>query len=187
MNFNGVLTIRTIHGAHGPFNVGRLITELGEFSVKDTLLEQYDEGRYEGNFNVTQIVPTSYFAGGRFVVEVKAVIKSLNLDGVNELKPEDKEIATEPDPADETITPALQADSSQSSDSQDEAKSNVGDQESDGSDEALFDSLWPLGTQVKLDPTVDRLKFRQQRNRLKDLGYSFDPKEQIWCNTTTVH
>ena len=48
MNIDGVLTIRTINGSNGPFNVGRLITDLGEFSVKDTLLEQYKEGRYEG-------------------------------------------------------------------------------------------------------------------------------------------
>jgi len=32
-------TIRTIQGRNGPFNVGRLITDLGEFAVKDTLLK----------------------------------------------------------------------------------------------------------------------------------------------------
>ncbi len=95
MNINGVLTIRTIQGRNGPFNVGRLITDLGEFAVKDTLLEQYEEGRYEGNFNITQIFPSSYLAGGRFVVEVRATIKSLTLDGVDDLKPEDKEVASE--------------------------------------------------------------------------------------------
>ena len=65
MNINGVLTIRTIQGRNGAFNVGRLITDLGEFSVKDTLLEQYEEGRYEGNFNVTQIFPSSYLVPAR--------------------------------------------------------------------------------------------------------------------------
>jgi len=81
---NGVLTIRTIQGRNGPFNVGRLITDLGEFAVKDTLLEQHEEGRYEGSFNVTQIFPSSYVAGGRFVVEVRATLKSLILNGINE-------------------------------------------------------------------------------------------------------
>ena len=184
MNINGVLTIRTIQGRNGPFNVGRLITDLGEFSVKDTLLEQYEEGRYEGNFNVTQIFPSSYLAGGRFVVEVRATIKSLNLDGVDDLKPEDKEVASEPDPADnqpeltKTATPAHADQPAEVS------TESGGEHDDDGGDEALFDSLWPLGTQVKLDPTVDRLKFRLQRNRLKDLGYTFDPREQIWSNNS---
>jgi len=184
MNINGVLTIRTIQGRNGPFNVGRLITDLGEFSVKDTLLEQYEEGRYEGNFNVTQIFPSSYLAGGRFVVEVRATIKSLTLDGVDDLKPEDKEVAAEPDPADnqpELTKAATPAHAGQP------AEVNIesgGEHDDDGNDESLFDSLWPLGTQVKLDPTVDRLKFRLQRNRLKDLGYTFDPREQIWSNNS---
>lgn len=187
MNFNGVLTIRTIHGSHGAFNVGRLITELGEFSVKDALLDQYDEGRYEGNFNVTQIQPSSYFAGGRFVVEIKAVIKSLNLDGVDDLKPEDKEVLSEPDPADETPAPVKQASDAQSSEKKLASNPDTDESEPGDSDEALFGSLWLLGAQVKLDPTVDRLKFRQQRNRLKELRYKFEPTEQIWSNHTSTH
>jgi len=182
MNINGVLSIRTIQGRNGPFNVGRLITDLGEFAVKDTLLEQYEEGRYEGNFNVTQIFPSSYLAGGRFVVEVRATIKSLTLDGVDDLKPEDKEVASEPDPADNQPESTEVAVSDQDNLPTEVSIESGGEHDDDGGDEALFDSLWPLGTQVKLDPTVDRLKFRLQRNRLKDLGYTFDPREQIWSN-----
>ncbi len=187
MNINGVLSIRTIQGRNGPFNVGRLITDLGEFAVKDTLLEQYEEGRYEGNFNVTQIFPSSYLAGGRFVVEVRATIKSLTLDGVDDLKPEDKEVAAEPDPVDSQPEPkevAVSDQANQPAAVNTEREENDHDDGGDDDDEALFDSLWPLGTQVKLDPTVDRLKFRLQRNRLKDLGYTFDPREQIWSNNT---
>ncbi|MCG7988397.1 MAG: DUF3275 family protein [Candidatus Thiodiazotropha sp. LLP2] len=183
MNIDGVLTIRTINGSNGPFNVGRLITDLGEFSVKDTLLEQYEEGRYEGNFNITQIFPSSYFAGGRFVVEVRATLKSLSLDGVDDLKPEDTAVASEPDPADDHPAPAKTAEKSeQPAEAKPESEAVT---EEDESDESLFGTLWPLGTQVKLDPTVDRLKFRLQRNRLKDLGYTFDPREQIWSKATT--
>jgi len=184
MNINGVLTIRTIQGRNGPFNVGRLITDLGEFAVKDTLLEQYEEGRYEGNFNVTQIFPSSYLAGGRFVVEVRATIKSLTLDGVDDLKPEDKEVASEPDPADNQPESTEIAVFDQANQATEVNIESGGEDDDDGGDEALFDSLSPLGTQVKLDPTVDRLKFRLQRNRLKDLGYTFDPREQIWSNNS---
>jgi len=184
MNIDGVLTIRTINGSNGPFNVGRLITDLGEFSVKDTLLEQYEEGRYEGNFNITQIFPASYFAGGRFVVEVRATVKSLNLDGVDDLKPEDTAVASEPDPADDHPAP-IKATAADKPEQQVEAQTDGDTSTDEDSDESLFGTLWPLGTQVKLDPTVDRLKFRLQRNRLKDLGYTFDPREQIWSKTTT--
>jgi hypothetical protein len=33
---------------------------------------------------------------------------------------------------------------------------------------------------IKLDPTVDRIKFRAQRDRLKGLGYRFDAARQAW-------
>jgi hypothetical protein len=33
---------------------------------------------------------------------------------------------------------------------------------------------------IKLDPTVDRISFRAQRDRLKELGYGFDAKSQTW-------
>jgi len=177
MNINGVLSIRTIQGRNGPFNVGRLITDLGEFAVKDTLLDQYDEGRYEGNFSITQIFPASYLAGGRFVVEVRATLKNLTLDGVDDLKPEDTAVAPEPDPMDDQVLPvAAKPESSEKAPSQPEP-------ETEG-DEVLFGTLWPLGTQVKLDPTVDRKRFRDQRNRLKAMGYKFDAIEQIWSMNT---
>jgi len=175
MNIDGVLTIRTIQGRNGPFNVGHLITDLGEFAVKETLLDQYDEGRYEGNFSITQIFPASYLAGGRFVVEVRATLKNLTLDGVDELKPEDTAVAPEPDPIDDQIPTAA---APPESDDQLPEQSET-DIEGDG-DEALFGTLWPLGAQVKLDPTVDRQHFRDQRNRLKALSYTFDAIEQIW-------
>jgi len=32
----------------------------------------------------------------------------------------------------------------------------------------------------KLDPTVDRSRFRRQRDHLKAAGYQFRPLDQIW-------
>jgi hypothetical protein len=34
---------------------------------------------------------------------------------------------------------------------------------------------------IKLDPTVDRGVFREQRDHLKELGYRFDAKAQAWA------
>jgi hypothetical protein len=44
----GQLTLRTIRGKNGPFTVGRL-APIGKFAVKDPELEQYPEGKYDGN------------------------------------------------------------------------------------------------------------------------------------------
>ena len=50
INIPGQLAIRTISGRNGEFNVGRLSTSIGEFVIKDALLDQYDEGKYRGDF-----------------------------------------------------------------------------------------------------------------------------------------
>ncbi len=47
-------------------------------------------------------------------------------------------------------------------------------------DIALFGTLWPLSSCVKLDPTVDRRVLRQQCQRLDKLGYEFEPLSQEW-------
>ena len=56
---------------------------------------------------------------------------------------------------------------------------------SDDQDIELFGHQWPLGDNVKLDPTVDRGTFRAQVSRLKQLGYQFDARSQTW-NYTAV-
>jgi hypothetical protein len=37
------------------------------------------------------------------------------------------------------------------------------------------------GEAVKMDPTVDRELFRQQRDRLKALGFAFNAMSQTWA------
>ena len=38
--FEGTLQVETIRGRRGPFNVGKLITDIGEFKVKDKELDR---------------------------------------------------------------------------------------------------------------------------------------------------
>ncbi len=176
---SGALSIRTINGRNGDFAVGRLVTEIGEFSVKDTILDQYDEGKYEGEFGISRIYPAHYIAGNRLIVEVRAVLESVALTGIdNQLDSDPAMVITEPDPVDE-VQPKPLAQPEQHS----EPAALDTDTESDGDidpDVRLFGTLWPLGPSIKLDPTVDRSLFRQQRNRLKELGYSFQAVGQIW-------
>src|SRR3546814_20853493 len=61
---SGQLTLRTIRGRNGPFTVGRLTTHLGVFEVKDAELEQYPEGKYDGEFVIRYIYPRAYPTGG---------------------------------------------------------------------------------------------------------------------------
>lgn len=191
LKLSGTLAIRTIHGTRGAFNVGRLLTEIGEFAVKDSLIEEYDEGRYKGEFGIIAITPSTYFAAGRTVVEVRARLGSIALEDIAALAGDDRSPITEPDPIESepvsTGQVSIDTDTAESAVATfDTAVATEGSDSLDTPDDAehalqtLFGSLWPLEARVKLDPTVDRGLFRTQRDRLKELGYRFQPVGQVW-------
>jgi hypothetical protein len=191
----GHLAIRTISGRNGDFNVGRLSTSIGEFVIKDALLDQYNEGKYRGDFAITEIRPSYYTNGGRLVVEIRARLDSMTLDAVDNLTTEeaDRLSNTETDPIDEEAAvaaspsprrPAKTRSSQATTD--DEApfgmvKTNPTVLTSSEDDDAeLFGTIWPLTSSVRLDTTVDRQQLRLQCARLGELGYVHDFKQQIW-------
>lgn len=182
---SGVLTIKSINGRNGAFNVGTLFTDFGEFSVKDAILEQYEEGKYEGDFGVSRIYPSSYFSNGRMVVEVRAKLETISLQSIDH-DVGSPSVPEEPDPLDETplfvavttsLNETLPLDDVRSVA---ESVAPVSADEQSALDIKLFEELWPLNGEIKLDPTVDRAKFRLQRDRLKELGYKFSPIGQVW-------
>lgn len=65
----GYLAIRKISERSGKFNSGQLSTSIGEFVIKDPLLDQHHEGKYRGDFVITETRPSSYTNGGRLVVD----------------------------------------------------------------------------------------------------------------------
>lgn len=177
IQLRGNINIRTIDGRRGPFNVGALVTPLGEFKVKDACLDQFDEGRYSGEFTIERIYPATYFAATRLIIEVRAQLGGMALDEADELEvPAD--FNAEPDPVDETPVAAT-TEAAAEPETSESAKTSEPE-----SDEArlqtLFGTLYPLGESVKLDPTVDRQRFRDQRNTLKRLGYRFQFDDQNW-------
>ena len=188
LKLSGTLAIRTIHGTRGAFNVGRLLTEIGEFAVKDSLIEEYDEGRYKGEFGIIAITPSTYFAAGRTVVEVRARLGSIALEDIAALAGDDRSPITEPDPIESepvsTGHASIDIGNAESAVAAfDTAVVTEGSNSPDDAEHALqtlFGSLWPLEARVKLDPTVDRGLFRTQRDRLKELGYRFQPVGQVW-------
>ncbi|PWU32074.1 hypothetical protein DK254_00710 [Pseudomonas sp. RW407] len=196
----GQLAIRTITGRNGPFNVGRLATSIGEFVIKDPGLDQYTEGKYQGDFAITQIRPSYYTHGGRLVVEIRAELGGMSLDDVTNLSAEDEEqlSTTVLDPLEEessappavkppgarpsrtatstSVPPAV--DSNEPFGMKPALPAVPNNDESP--DEELFGTVWPLADTVKLDPTVDRQRLRAQCARLGELGYTLDFKLQVW-------
>ena len=199
INIPGQLAIRTISGRNGEFNVGRLSTSIGEFVIKDALLDQYNEGKYRGDFLITEIRPSYYSTSGRLVVEIRAKLESMSLDDVDNLTAEDaaKLSPSEPDPIDEepsstqtkplqqrkTLTAAPAVSNAKKPLSAEDAPFGMAPPSSTNNaeqDAALFGTIWPLDDTVKLDTTVDRQRLRQQCTRLSELGYVLDFKLQVW-------
>ena len=199
----GQLAIKTIHGRNGDFNVGRLATSIGEFVVKNAELDQYREGKYDGDFVIVEIRPSTYNANGRMVIEIRAHLGGMTLSNIDALSRDEARRLSpqEVDPIDEeaqtaapTATTAPKAagrkkarsprdplvDTTPFGSEPATASAEASADADDGGDATLFGALWPLGDVVKLDATVDRRVLRQQRDRLGDLGYEFAPLSQDW-------
>lgn len=105
----GQLAIKTIHGRNGDFNVGRLATSIGEFVVKNAELDQYREGKYDGDFVIVEIRPSTYNANGRMVIEIRAHLGGMTLSNIDALSRDEARRLSpqEVDPIDEEAqTPA---------------------------------------------------------------------------------
>lgn len=199
ISIRGKLRVKRINGANGPFCVGDLATEIGDFRVKDALLDQFDEGTYEGTFWIDEIFPWSYSNYGRMVIEIRAKLADLQIDE-HDAAPVVQE-PSEPDPALErkepvpTPVPAPDVPSEPAvtkpsgSDEKTPPSPAVPSHRTTDSDlVALFGeelaALVAAGDPVKLDPTIDRMQFRSQRDRLKALGYSFQAEQQSWVRSS---
>jgi hypothetical protein len=191
----GQLAIKTIHGRNGDFNVGRLSTSIGEFVVKNPELDQYAEGKYDGDFVISEIRPATYTASGRMVIEIRAVLGGMTLSNIDALSRDDAQMLSpqEVDPVDEEAqspTPAPAPAPAEEAKRLRRARDPLADTtpfdsepaaaSADADDAALFGALWPLSEVVKLDVTVDRRTLRAQRDRLDALGYGFEPLSQDW-------
>lgn len=161
----GKINIRAIPGRHGTFNVGTLECSIGSFTVKDATIEEFDEGVYEGDFVIHKISPNSYFSGGRLVVEIRATLNAIIIAKHVTPEPAQHE-SLEQDPLVEfEATKAIPY---------------VLNSKGEVAEEAEYLFSEPLGSVVKLDPTIDRGLFRQQKEYLKSAGYKFDAGTQVW-------
>lgn len=99
----GQLAIETIHGRNGDFNVGRLSTSIGEFVIKNAELDQYAEGKYDGDFVIAEIRPSTYNTSGRMVIEIRAHLGGMTLSNSDHLSKDEAQRLSpqEIDPIDE--------------------------------------------------------------------------------------
>lgn len=196
----GRLAVETRHGRYGDFNVGQLLTDIGQFAVKDPALEQFAPGKYDGEFNIVEIRPQTYQTNGRIVFEMRAYLNGITLSNIDELtRDEAQKLATqEPDPIEQetqgapkteapiadpslSVAPPI-AEPAQTTAPRVSAPIDTAPPQSDAdaADVQLFGPLWPLTARFKLDTTIDRRLIRQQCARLDALDYDFDPRTQEW-------
>ncbi|OYU46324.1 MAG: hypothetical protein CFE44_02735 [Burkholderiales bacterium PBB4] len=189
----GTLSIQRKNSARGAFNIGDLATEIGEFEVKDSLIEEFEPGKYTGEFIIRWIAPDSFSWRGRVFVKNRATLEEILIDEADEGAPAPS-TPPEPDPIEQApaaaprppAAPPSQEPATQSATPVKGARSKSASttkEPADGDAELFGEELLALLQQrspIKLDPTVDREQFRRQRDRLKVIGYSFDAKAQTW-------
>lgn len=192
---------------NGAFCVADLSTDIGEFKVKDPLLDQFDEGEYTANVWISEIYLAQYVAFGKGVTEIRARLQDLEVETQGALHQGHEQ--AEPDPLDEhepvraaPVPPAPAAakprksdwerfnkkkrtDVPEDSSASDGKRRTAPDQPVDHNLEELFDTELVqaiLNRQpVKLDATIERSLLRRQAAELgQKLGYRFDAKQQTW-------
>lgn len=194
---------------NGAFCVADLSTDIGEFKVKDPLLDQFDEGEYQATVWISEIYLSQYVAFGKGVTEIRARLHDLQVQAQGALGRGEEQV--EPDPIDERepvrAAPAAPAEpepkrkkskdwerfnkkkpglaTGDSSPDTDSKRQLANDQAVAQGLSALFDADLVQAIQsrapVKLDSTVERSLLRRQAAELgQALGYSFDPKQQTW-------
>jgi hypothetical protein len=187
---------------NGAFCVADLSTEIGEFKVKDPMLDQFDEGQYQATVWITEIFLAQYISYGKAVTEMRARLNNLEVQTADALDPSQSEPA-EHDPMDEPASVrAKPADAAPPAPAPAESRisalknklAGIGGRKTKPADtdatpstqdgHTLFgDELWALiqaRRPVKLDPTVDRGLLRRQSAMMHQLNFKFAPTEQTW-------
>ncbi|MDR2839046.1 MAG: DUF3275 family protein [Azonexus sp.] len=102
---DGTLRVKKIQSRNGPFSVGTLITGIGNFKVKDQVLEPFDEGNFQVTAWIVHIYPGTYVTeAGWVLTEIRAKLQDLQVRGEEQadIDRTENNTAGEPDPLDET-------------------------------------------------------------------------------------
>ena len=186
------LRVKRIHGRHGEFAVGTLTTSIGTFVVKDPELDQYDAGEYEGDFGIAEVAPRSYFTDGRLIVEMRATLAFMVINTMDDEAEDEEPVELDPieeqpeiQPKKAEVTPIASSPAKSTKTEAALPESTPADADGDSEDASLigpeiYPNVSTLADVVRLDPTIDRQRLRQQTSRLKELGYRFNATQQQW-------
>jgi hypothetical protein len=183
---------KVITGANGDFSVGNFTTDIGQFKIRSTLLDQFDEGEYRVRVSVNKIDLNSYMSkrNGIIITEME-----LDIDHLECIEGDVKPVIDAPIEPDVTATtsspepkPEKTVASTHGEPGQPKPKGARKPASSDGDADLaeLFGLLWPLGDVVKLDSTTPRPLFIRQKDHLKSAGYTFNGMDQTW-HRSPVH
>lgn len=210
----GTLRIKKIRQSrNGAFCIADLGTEFGEFKVKDPLLDQFEEGEYQGTVWISEIYLAQYIAYGKAVTELRARLHDVNIDSEDRKQVHRRE-QSEPDPIDELPTPQVPvkpvqvpqkrsgwasiksnrlSPAASPGQAQEPAVDKFGHPVDSGTSapghvELFGQELAAAVDQhqvIKLDPTVERMLLRAQAAALRAKGYAFEAKQQAWIHQAT--
>lgn len=168
--FKGTLIVRKIFGRYGEFAIGSINSPIGEFSVKQAELDEYQEGTYAGRFVISNIQTISGgFGTNKLILESRATLETIHIDEIDQTP---VETITEPDP----ITEDNDIDFKQI----EASTKSITDEDLQNLFNAAEIATIEQQEQVVLDPTNDRATLRQQQNYLKTNGWGFNMQEQAW-------
>ena len=170
------------HGKNGAFMVAELITDIGKFDVKNRVLEQFQEGVYEGLFTLTRIyIKGVSFENGtwtklcadldwealRIMVQSEEPLPSTDMAAAEMLQAEEEK----PEPAQTESGHTFAGKSEQTAFSDEDLVSDMG---------TLREKM-SRSERIKFDGTMeDRNLFRQLRDEVRAGGYRFDGNTQSW-------
>ncbi len=207
---DGLLTIITRNGKNGEFRVATLETGVGEFAVKDQVLEQYEPGVYTGTFLVGLIQAKSSMWRNRIFVEVRAYLDELVIDAHDQLDedatksvesantgpaidPLELERSEAPKPATTDSKPSVAVPITEPANEEelltalgfvrelDVQEGRLG-KDDKGDQIAAVIAREPVALDAK---ALDREALRKQRDHLKGIGYRFISTGQYWAIVET--
>lgn len=207
---DGLLTIITRNGKNGEFRVAKLETGIGDFAVKDQVLEQYEPGIYTGKFLVGLIQPKPSFWRNSVFVEVRAYLDELIIDAHDQLDedatksvesantgpamdPLELERSEAPKPASTDAKTSVVASAVEPANEEellialgfvrelDVQEGRLG-KDDKGDQIAAVIAREPVALDAK---ALDREALRKQRDHLKGIGYSFISTGQYWAIVVT--
>lgn len=190
----GNITNKVISGANGDFSVGNFQSTIGQFKIRSTLLDQFDEGEYQVRVTVKKIDLRSYMSkrNGIIITEMELDIHHLEMIKGDIKTVQQESIEPDASIADESLLSdstrpdknLLLTQSKNKAPAQKDSKAEPTEKPESSADNTddlrkLFGHLWPLGDEVKLDTTLPRPLFIKQKSYMARF-YNLDIKTQIW-------